>query len=375
MVLATTTMAAAPGAPERVPVGGALGGAGLGLPLPGATSQEDALAGLTGVQRIAAFLIAVGEEASALILRHLPEEAIEQVTMEIFRMRQVPSRITDAVLQDVYDTLLAADYVATGGLQFARELIRRALGPDRAAELINRITARIRSGPFDFLRDIDPVQMVSFLQSEHPQTIALVLSHLPPKQAALVLTGLPPEVQPEVAIRIAWMDRTAPNVVREVDRLLRQKITSIGTQSYQEIGGIKYLVDVLNSADTTSSRGILDALDERQPELAEEIKKNMFVFDDVVKLTDRDMQRVNRELESKDLALALRGARDEVREKFLRNMSQRAAAQLKEDIELMPPQRVSVIQDAQQRIVAVIRRLEQAEEIVIASGGAGDQLI
>jgi len=345
------------------------------LPLPGAQSQEATLSGLSGLQRIAALLISVGPEASTLILKRLPEEAIEQVTTELFRMRQVSSRITDAVLEGIYDTLIAADYAETGGVEFAQELIKRTLGPERAAELINKITARVRSGPFDFLRDIDASQIVSFLQAEHPQTVALVLAHLPPTQAAIVLTGLHPDVQPDVAMRIAMMDRTAPDVVKEVDRLLRQKLSSVGTQSYKSLGGVKYLVDLLNSADNSSSKSIVDSLDETNPELADEIKKNMFTFEDIVRLSDRDMQRIAREVDTKDLVVALRNVNDDLRQKFFKGYSQRAQAQLKEDMEVQQPIRLSVVEDSQQKIVAIIRRLEQAEEITIAGGGGSDTLV
>ena len=352
-----------------------LADAASALPLPGAQSQEAALAGLSGIQRIALLLITVGPDASTQILKHLPEEAIEQITTELFRMRQISSKITDAVLEDLYDTLIAADYAETGGVDFAQELIKRTLGPERAAELINKITARVRSGPFDFLRDIDAAQIVSFLQAEHPQTIALVLAHLPPKQAAVVLTGLHPDVQSDVAMRIALMDRTAPDVVKEVDRLLRQKISAVGTQSYKSLGGVKYLVDVLNAADNSSSKSIVDSLDETHPELADEIKKNMFTFEDIVRLSDRDMQRVAREVDTKDLVVALRSATDELRQKFYKGYSQRAQQQIKEEMELQQPVRLSVVEDSQQKIVAIIRRLEQAEEITIAGGGGGDVLV
>ncbi len=345
------------------------------LPLPGKESQEAVLSGLSGIQRIAALLIAVGSEASTAILKHLPEEAIEQVTTELFRMRSVSSRITDAILEDIYDTLIAADYAQTGGVDFAQELIKRTLGPERANELINKITARVRSGPFDFLRDIDAAQIVSFLQAEHPQTVALVLAHLPPAQAAIVLTGLHPDIQTEVAMRIALMDRTMPDVIKEVDRLLRQKVSSVSTKSSKALGGVKYLVDLLNSADNSSSKSIVDSLDESHPELADEIKKNMFTFEDIIKLTDRDMQRVAREVDTKDLVLALKNVNDDLRQKFFKGYSQRAQQTIKEDLEAAPPVRLSQVEDAQQKIVATIRRLEQAEEITIAGGGGGDILV
>jgi flagellar motor switch protein FliG len=339
------------------------------MAVPVRTSVE-VLAEYNGVQRVAALLIALGPDASTAVFKHLREDDVEAITLEIFGMRHVPAKVTDAVIEDVYETLVASDYMETGGLQYAQDLITRTFGAERAQELINRISARIRKAPFDFLRDIDPSQLISFLQPEHPQTVALVLSHLRPEQAAAILTGLHPEVQSDVARRIAMMDRTAPEVIKDVDRLLKDKLSSLGAQSTQLVGGVKHLVDVLNAADTTSQKSIVDTLDEQQPELAEEIKKNMFIFEDLINLSDRDVQRLCRELETRDLALALRGASDALQEKIItKGMSSRAGAQLRDDMELMGPQRVANIEEAQQKVIAVVRRLEQAEEITISRGG------
>jgi flagellar motor switch protein FliG len=363
------TLAGAPGT-ARGPLAAA---AGALPPLPRAESrgepEENPLEGMTGLQRVAAFLIGIGQEASTKVLKHLPEGEIERVTLEIFRMRHVSARVIDAVMEEVYEALVAADYISSGGLEFAQELLTRTLGPQRASELIARLSTRIKAAPFDFLSDMDPMQIVSFLQSEHPQTIALVISYLQPEQAATVLSGLHPDLQSEVAMRVALMDRTAPDVVKEVERLLRKKVSSVSTQGYQTVGGVKHIVSVLNNIDLTTQKAIMDALDETRPELADELKKNMFTFEDIVRIGDRDMPRIVRELDARDLALALRGASEEVRAKFFRGMSSRAAAQLKEDMEILGPQRLSAVEDAQQKIVAVIRRLEQAEEITISRGG------
>ncbi len=365
------TLSGAPGT-ARGPLAATAPASGL-PPLSRAESraepEENPLEGMTGLQRVAAFLIGIGQEASTKVLKHLPEGEIERVTLEIFRMRHVSAKVIDAVMEEVYEALVAADYISSGGLEFAQELLTRTLGPQRASELIARLSTRIKAAPFDFLSDMDPMQIVSFLQSEHPQTIALVLSYLQPEQAATVLSGLHPDLQSEVAMRVALMDRTAPDVVKEVERLLRKKVSSVSTQGYQTVGGVKHIVNVLNNIDLTTQKAIMDALDETRPELADELKKNMFTFEDIVRIGDRDMPRIVRELDARDLALALRGASEEVRNKFFRGMSSRAAAQLKEDMEILGPQRLSAVEDAQQKIVAVIRRLEQAEEITISRGG------
>jgi len=335
--------------------------------------SDDPIKDMNGIQRAAALLIALGPEASSALFKHLAEGDVEAITVELFRMRQVSARVTDAVIEDVYDQLVASDYMETGGLEYAQALITRTFGAERGQELIKRISEKAKKGPFDYLREIDPSQLISFLSPEHPQTVALVLSHLRPDQAAMILTGLTPEMQADIATRIATMDRTQPEVVKEVDRLLKQKLANIGAQNTTMVGGVKHLVSVLNAADSASQKAIVEVLDENQPELAEEIKKNMFVFEDINSLSDRDLQRLCRELDSKELALALRGASDGLRDRIIaKGMSSRAGQALRDDMEIMGPQRVSAIEDAQQKIVSVVRRLEQAEEIVISRGGADD---
>ncbi len=375
----TTTSPAGMPAPALPVLRGSSGSLGLvGAPLsptlvgPDAPS-DDPIKDMNGIQRAAALLIALGPEASSALFKHLAEGDVEAITVELFRMRQVSARVTDAVIEDVYDQLVASDYMETGGLEYAQALITRTFGAERGQELIKRISEKAKKGPFDYLREIDPSQLISFLSPEHPQTVALVLSHLRPDQAAMILTGLTPEMQADIATRIATMDRTQPEVVKEVDRLLKQKLANIGAQNTTMVGGVKHLVSVLNAADSASQKAIVEVLDENQPELAEEIKKNMFVFEDINSLSDRDLQRLCRELDSKELALALRGASDGLRDRIIaKGMSSRAGQALRDDMEIMGPQRVSAIEDAQQKIVSVVRRLEQAEEIVISRGGADD---
>ena len=381
MALSTSSTALSPAgaAAPALPVparSGALGlvGAPLSPALVGAEAlNDDPIKDMNGIQRAAALLIALGPEASSVLFKHLAEGDVEAITVELFRMRQVSAKVTDAVIEDVYDQLVASDYMETGGLEYAQALITRTFGAERGQELIKRISEKAKKGPFDYLREIDPSQLISFLSPEHPQTVALVLSHLRPEQAAMILTGLTPELQADIATRIATMDRTQPEVVKEVDRLLKQKLANIGAQNTTMVGGVKHLVSVLNAADSASQKAIVEVLDENQPELAEEIKKNMFVFEDINSLSDRDLQRLCRELDSKELALALRGASDNLRDRIIaKGMSSRAGQALRDDMEIMGPQRVSAIEDAQQKIVSVVRRLEQAEEIVISRGGADD---
>ncbi|MBI3974307.1 MAG: flagellar motor switch protein FliG [Chloroflexi bacterium] len=329
------------------------------------------LAGVTGMQKVAAFLIGVGPEASTLIMKQLRPDDVERITLEIFRMRHVPAKLTEAVMEEIYNALIAADYMSSGGLEFAQELLTRTLGPQRAAELIARLSARIKAGPFDFLREVDAVQLVSFIQHEHPQTIALVLCYLEPDQAARVLTSLGTEVQADVAMRIAQMEGTgvAPDVVKDLERLLKKKVSAVSSQGFASVGGVKHVVKMLVEADQTAQKDIMDLLDESSPELADEIKKNMFVFEDINRLQPRDIVRINREIDMKDLAVALKGASDELRKRFMEAMSKRAAADLQEQIDIMPPTRLATVEEAQQKVLAVIRRLEQADEITISRGG------
>jgi flagellar motor switch protein FliG len=334
---------------------------------------DDPLDGVSGLERVAALLVGLGQEVSAEVLKHLPEKEIERVTYQIFRLRQCPAPVLDRVMERAQEELLASGYVSTGGVAYVQELLTRAMGASRAQELIGRLFARGNPSLFDFLQDADPLQLVNLIEGEHPQMIALILAHLPPKQGALVLTGLSPEVQREVAIRMAQMDRTAPHVIKEVDRLIRHKAAAFATHEFQSTGGVKQLVDLLNQTDNKSQKAILEQLETADPGLAESVRSSMFTFEDVHALADADMIKVVRELDNKDLALALRGVKEDLREKFRRGMSTRAWEQLAEDIELLGPQRLSTIEEAQQKVVQAIRRLVDSEEIVLAIGG-GEEL-
>lgn len=340
------------------------------LPGPsGGGTRIGPLSGLTGHERVAAFLIAVGEEAATAILKNMPEDDVERIALEIHKQRYLSADVADAILDEVAEQLGGDEGGVVGGLPFLRHVLNKTLLPNRANEMLSRLTTQATTPPFAFLRKAETSQLIAFIKTEHPQTVAMIIAYLDPVQAASVLSALPSDIQAEVAMRIAMMDRTSPDVVREVERLLRLKFASLSAGSLERSGGVQHVVSLLQKSDPGNTKFIMDALGEMAPELADEVQKNMFVFNDIMRLGDRDMPKIVRECDGKDLALALRGASEEMRVKFFKGMSSRSAVQMKDDIEIMGPQRLSAIEEAQQKVVAVVRRLEQNEEIVIARGG------
>lgn len=331
--------------------------------------------GLTGRQKAAILLITLGPEVSANIFKHLREEEIEQLTLEIANVRKVDSAEKDAILEEFHQICLAQEYITQGGIAYAKEILERALGTQRAVDILNRLTATLQVRPFDFARKAEPTQILNFIQNENPQTIALVLSYLQSEQASAILSSLPQEKQAEVAKRIALMDSTSPEVISQVERVLEQKLSTTVTQDYTSAGGIESIVQILNGVDRGTERTILDALEIQDPELAEEIKKRMFVFEDIVNIDNRSIQRIIRDIDNEDLKLALKVASEEVREIIFRNMSKRMAEVFKEEMEFMGPVRLRDVEEAQTRIVATIRRLEEAGEIIIARGGGDDIIV
>lgn len=329
---------------------------------------------LSGKQKAANFFIFLGPEKSAKIFKHLNEEEIEQITLEIANVRQVPAEKVDEIFREFYEMALASQFIGQGGISYAKEVLERAYGEEKTIEIISRISASLQVRPFDFMRKTEPAQLLNFIQSEHPQTIALILAYLEPEKSSSILSSLPPDRQAEVAKRIAIMDTTSPEVIKEVERVLERKLSSIVPQELTAAGGIKSVVEIINRVDRGTEKTIMEALEVQDPELAEEIKKLMFVFEDIVIIDDRSVQRVLREVESQDLALALKGSSNEVAQKIFGNMSSRASDMLKEDIEFMGPVRLRDVEEAQQRIVNIIRRLEETGEIVVARGG-GDEII
>jgi flagellar motor switch protein FliG len=330
---------------------------------------------LTGRQKAAILLISLGPEVSAQIFKHLREDEIEQLTLEIANVRKVDNAEREAILAEFHQICLVQEYISQGGIQYAKEILEKALGSTKAMDIINRLTATLQVRPFDFARKADPAQILNFIQNENSQTIALVLSYLQPEQASIILSSLPQDKQADVAKRIAQMDSTSPEVISQVERVLEQKLSSTVTQDYTTAGGIEAIVQILNGVDRGTERTILDSLEIQDPELAEEIKKRMFVFEDIVNIDNRSIQRIIRDIENTDLQLALKVASEEVREVIFRNMSKRMAETFREEMEYMGPVRLRDVEEAQTRIVATIRRLEEAGEVIIARGGGDDIIV
>lgn len=346
-----------------------------GAPPAGASSKKGGIQkDLTGRQKAAIFLVTVGSEISAEIFKHLREDEIEALTFEIARLESVDSEERDRVLMEFQELMMAQDFITTGGIEYARELLEKSLGSQKAVDIINRLTSSLQVRPFDFVRRTDPMHLLNFIQQEHPQTIALILAYLEPQKASIILSSLPHEIQSDVAKRIATMDRTSPETLREVERVLEKKLSTLSSEDYTAAGGVESIVEILNLVDRSTEKTIIESLEEEDPELAEDIKKRMFVFEDIVMLDDRAIQKVLREVDTSELAKALKSVDTEVQDKIYRNMSKRAATLLKEDMEYMGPIRMKDVEEAQQKIVSIIRKLEEQGEIVVARAGE-DELV
>lgn len=330
---------------------------------------------MSGKTKAAILLVSLGPEHSASVFKHLREEEIEDLTLEIAALKRIQPEVRDVILEEFYELMMAREYLEHGGIDYARELLEKALGRNKAEDIIGRLTASLQVKPFDFARKTDATQLLNFIQNEHPQTISLVLAYLHPDQAGLILSSLPPELQVDVAKRLATMDRTTPEVLQEIETTLEKRLSAFVSDDYTLAGGVDAAVDVLNMVDRSTEKVIIDSLEEEEPELAEEIRKRMFVFEDIVTLDDRSIQKILREVDSKDLALALKTASEEVSGRIYKNMSKRASEMLREDIEFMGPARLRDIEQTQQQIVATIRRLEDTGEIVIARGGEDEVIV
>lgn len=324
---------------------------------------------LTGIKKAAILLMALGPTLSSRILRHFNENDIERISLEIANTTKVEVSDLEEVLEEFLLISQAQKYVLDGGLDYARKLLEETLGTQKAHEIIKKLREASQIKPFMFARKTDPKQLSNIISQEHPQTIALILSYLDPQQAAQILSDLPSERQPEIAQRIATMERTSPEVIREVEKVLRERLSSMVQHDFAAAGGIGTLVDILNNVDRGTEKLILEELEQDQPELVEEIRKRLFIFEDIIGLDNASIQRIVREVDHKDLAVALKGSSEEVRERIFRNVSKRAAEMLKEDIEFMGPVRLREVEEAQQRIVAIVRRLDEAGEIIISRGG------
>lgn len=329
---------------------------------------------ITGVQKAAILLIALGPDKSSNVFKHLKEDEIEQLTLEIANTRSVSPAMKDAVLDEFYEVCLAQQYIAEGGIGYAKDLLEKALGSERAKDVIGKLTASLQVRPFEFVRKTDASQLLNFIQDEHPQTIALILSYLSSNQASAIISALSPEKQTDVAKRIAQMDRTSPDVIKEVEKVLEQKLASLVNQDYTIVGGVDSIVDILNTVDRGTEKHIMESLEIEDPELADEIRKKMFVFEDIRSLDDRSIQRVLREVDNNELAVALKGSNEEVQNLIFSNLSKRLATMIREDMDFMGPVRMKDVEEAQQKIVNIIRKLEDSAEIIISRGG-GDEIV
>ena len=329
---------------------------------------------MSGVSKAAVLLIALGPDKSANVFKHLKEEEIEQLTLEIANTRSIAPQVKENVINEFYEICLAQQYIAEGGISYAKDLLEKALGEEKAKDVIGKLTASLQVRPFEFIRKTDASQLLNFIQEEHPQTIALILSYLPSSQASLIISSLTPDKQADVAKRIAQMDRTSPDVIKEVEKVLERKLASLVNQDYTIVGGVDNIVEILNTVDRSTEKHIMETLEIEEPELADEIRRKMFVFEDILSLDDKSIQRVLREVDNNELAVALKGSNEEVQNVIFNNLSKRLSAMIKEDMEFMGPVRLKDVEEAQQKIVNIIRKLEDAAEIIISRGG-GDEII
>jgi flagellar motor switch protein FliG len=327
-----------------------------------------------GRKKAAVLLVTLGRDRAADIFKHLREDEIEALSLEMAKLQRIPPQTTETVLEELIATVKAYDSLAAGGVDYAREVLEKALGDQRAAEIIGRLSTVIEMRPFEFLRRTPPEQIITFLRNEAPATVALVVANLHTTLSAQVLAHLPESEQADIALRIARMGETSPDVVKQVEEVIRAKLATVVQQEYSVAGGVKSLADILNHADRSTERNVLDTLGETDEELAAEVRRLLFVFEDIVKLDDRAIQLILREADQKDLALALRGVSDEVKDRILHNMSERGAQMLLEEMEYQPPQRKRVVEEAQGRVVAIVRKLEESGAVVLARGEADDVL-
>lgn len=334
---------------------------------------DELLTDLPGKRKAAIFLACMGSDKASRIMSSLSDEEVEELTLSLSGLDSVDSQLRTAVIDEFYEMAVANKIVTQGGIDYARSLLEKAFGADRTVEILTRLQTNLQDVPFQFLKKADPGQIVTFIQDEHPQTISLILAHLSSSTAAMILSALSPDVQADVVMRIATMERTPPEVVREVERVLERKMAAVFTQGFTFAGGVKDVAEILNSIDRAAEKTIMASLEESDPELADEIARLMFTFDDIVYVDDGGIQKALRDVESKDLALALKGASEDVCDKIYKNMSERARLMIQEEIEFMGPVRLKNVEESQQRIVAAVRSLEEAGELIIEGRGGGGE--
>jgi flagellar motor switch protein FliG len=341
----------------------------------GAKSSGSEEESLRGVTKAAVLLVALGRDSSAPVLRRLNENVVEDIVREIAQLDLIGDKARAGVIREFYNLALARQYVKQGGIAYAKALLEEALPSDQALKILRTIEHHVLQRPFSFLAKTDPENLMTFIQDEHPQTIALILSHLDAAKASAILSGLSSQKQVEVVARIANMDNTNPEVIKEVEHGLEMRLSGLVTQTFQKAGGVEAVAEVLNLSDRSTEKSILESLESQDPDLVEQIRRLMFVFEDIMLVNDKGIQLVLKEIENEDLALALKTASEDLRDKVFRNMSERAAQLIKEDMEYMGPVRVSDVEAAQQKIVDVVRRLEDAGELIISGRGGEKEMI
>jgi len=334
------------------------------------------LDGLSGLRRAAILMISLDTDTAAKIMGNLREDEIESLSMEIAKLTDdIQPEMRDAVVKDFYMTHMATKYLEQGGMEYARQLLEKSLSPEQAAKILRELEQSIKETPFNFLKHADTESLLTFIMDEHPQTISLIMAHVHPKRAAEILSGLSPKKQLEVVKRISRMEQTTPEAIRKVELGLEAKLSNIINQESDRAGGIENTAEILNLVDRTTEKGILENLEEDDPDMVEQIRRLMFVFEDVILVNDRGIQSILKEIEQDDLALALKSASTELQEKIFKNMSERAASMVKENMEYMGPVRVADVEAAQQKIVDVVRRLEESGDVIIQGRGGDDDVI
>lgn len=328
----------------------------------------------TAKEKAAILLISLGKEYSSKIFKQMSEDEIEQLTLEIANIRKIDSKVQSDVIREFNEAYLAQNYVMEGGIEYAREILNKAIGQQKAYELIGKLTSSLQVRPFDFARRLDATQLLTIIQNEQPQTIALILSYLDSRQSAIILSSLSPEIQADIIAKIACMGKTSPEHIKEVERVLEKKLSNLGVSDYTKVGGINTAVDILNSIDRSTEKHILENLGVQNTELAENIKSKMFLFEDIAKLNRLSIQRVLKEVTNEDLVLALKGVKEQVAEVIFENLSKRVQDMIKEEMQIRGPVRLKNVEEAQQKIVTIVRRLEESGEVVLTRGQE-DQLI
>ena len=323
------------------------------------------------------FLLSLTEDQAAQILKRLPPEAVEEVSREIasINMIDVPVPTRREICSEFYHQALANSYINEGGLEYAKALLRKSLSETEAEKAIKQVTQQVATTPFSFLQKAESENLLTFIQDEHPQTIALILAHLPPVKASEIMVGLPSQKQIEVVKRIANMEQTNPEVIKEVERGLEHRLSDIVSQTFEKAGGVDTVAEILNLADRSTEKGIMEGLEAEDPDLVEQIRRLMFVFEDILLVNDKGIQSVLKEVDNEELSLALKTASQDLKDKIFKNMSERAAQLIQEDMQYMGPVRVSDVEAAQQKIVDIVRRLEDAGEIIIAGRGGEKEMV